>query len=189
MTPAQKNDVILERIGDYEGTDTEALRERLVSLWKAAHPEAAKEVSSYLHPLVQIDGPKDRIHTDYRMNADKSVDQVWSNDVYIVNVRFWIREQVFYTKPGCMIQLGIASIDGSARHDFRDMQAIKNQIAGPECEAFELYPRSSRLLDPSNYFTLFCFPDIKTIKFGVDGPRDVRTQNEALAPQREFPEE
>ena len=33
--------------------------------------------------------------------------------------------------------------DGTARHDWRDFQAIKNQLAGPECEAFELVPRGS----------------------------------------------
>ena len=36
-----------------------------------------------------------------------------------------------------------------------------------ECEAFELYLAESRLMDPSNYYTLWCFPGLKRIKLSV----------------------
>jgi hypothetical protein len=85
-----------------------------------------------------------------------------------------------------MIQIGIATLDGTARHDWREFQAIKNQIAGSECEAFELYPAESRLLDPSNYYTLWCFPGIRRLRIGHD-ERRVLDQNEAFAPQRALP--
>src|SRR6185436_10844058 len=81
---------------------------------------------------------------------------------------------------------GISTFDGTARHDFREFQAIKNQLAGEECESFELYPAESRLLDPSNYYTLWCFPGVKKLKIGVDY-RDVRDSADALAPQRSLP--
>lgn len=95
-------------------------------------------------------------------------------------------DQVFGTRQG-MIQLGINTHDGTARHDWREFQAIKNQLAGPECEAFELYPAESRLLDPSNYYALWCFPGIKRIKVGGNEPRRVWDVDVALAPQRELP--
>ena len=79
-----------------------------------------------------------------------------------------------------MIQLGINAVDGSARHDWRDFQAIKNQLAGEECEAFELYPAESRLMDPSNYFSLWCFPGLKRIKVGNDEPRRVFDADESI---------
>jgi len=53
-----------------------------------------------------------------------------------------------------------------------------------QCEAFELYPAESRLLDPSNYYTLWCFPGLKRIKVGMDEPRRVFDADEAFAPQR-----
>ena len=95
-------------------------------------------------------------------------------------------DKVFGTSTG-MIQLGISAHDGTARHDWREFQEIKNQLAGPECEAFELYPAVSRLLDPSNYYTLWCFPGLRHIKLGKFEGRRVWDQDEAIAPQRKLP--
>ena len=93
---------------------------------------------------------------------------------------------MFDTRGG-VIQLGISALDGTARHDWREFQAIKNQLAGPECEAFELYPAESRLLDPSNYYTLWCFPGLRHIRVGKKEGRRVWGQDQAMAPQRELP--
>jgi hypothetical protein len=116
---------------------------------------------------------------------DQQHPEIWESDVYQVTVRRWSKDPVFGTRGG-MIQIGINSHDGTARHDWRDFQGIKNQIAGPECEAFELYPAESRLLDPSNYYTLWCFPALKRIKVGLEEGRRVLDADEALAPQRGF---
>ena len=86
-----------------------------------------------------------------------------------------------------MVQIGISAIDGTARHDWREFQAIKNQLAGEECEAFELYPAESRLLDPSNYYTLWCFPGVKLLQIGPS-IREVLDRDEAFAPQRKLGE-
>lgn len=64
------------------------------------------------------------------------------------------------------------------------MQAIKNQLAGAECEGFELFPAESRLLDPSNYYTMWCFPSLGRLRVGLDEGRRVWDQDEAMAPQR-----
>jgi hypothetical protein len=40
----------------------------------------------------------------------------------------WKKDPVFGTHGG-MVQIGINCHDGTARHDWRDMQNIKNQIA------------------------------------------------------------
>lgn len=57
-----------------------------------------------------------------------------------------------------VIQLAIRNKDGSARHDWREFQRIKNELLGREAEAVELYPAESRLTDTRNEFHLFCFP-------------------------------
>ena len=56
-----------------------------------------------------------------------------------------------------MIHLSIRNADRSARHDWRDFQRIKNQLAGPEWEAVEIYPAESRLVDAANQYHLWCF--------------------------------
>jgi hypothetical protein len=58
---------------------------------------------------------------------------------------------------GAYLQLSIKSLDRSARHDWRDLQRIKNELVGKEYEAIELYPAESRCVDTANQFFLFVF--------------------------------
>jgi hypothetical protein len=163
---------------DYSEHDYIAERDKLIAEWRAAHPECANEPPSQVHhTLDQIskgNQPDNQEHPE-----------IWENDIYQVTVRRWTSDKAFGTRGG-MIQIGINALDGTARHDWREFQGIKNQIAGPECEAFELYPAESRLMDPSNYYTLWCFPGLRRIKVGVDEGRRVLSADEALAPQRAF---
>lgn len=174
----QKNllNEINKRIKDYDQQDFTAQRDKLIELWKKHHPAGASEpVSLKHHTLLQIEkGVID--------NYERP--EVWVNDIYQVVARHWTKDQVFGTDGG-MISIGIHTLDGMARHDWREFQNIKNQIAGPECEGFELYPAESRLVDPSNYYTIWCFPGLKRIRVGLN-ERRVLDSNEALAPQRGF---
>jgi len=109
--------------------------------------------------------------------------------IMAVNSRFTVsvrrtRQSVFGLRPQIVYVLGIENFDESARHDWRDFQRLKNELIGPEAEALELYPAESRLLDPSNYFMLWVFPKGDRIPLGVRQGRDVRTPDEAVAPQR-----
>lgn len=167
--------IMLDRLRDYE-LDDGTLTARLVAKWRERFPQAAQEASHALHPLMRWE--------ECRKRTPSEPDEVWINDIYHVTVRHHEKDPVFGTDEG-MIQLGISSFDGSARHDWRDFSAIKNQLAGAECEAFELYPAESRLLDPSNYYTLWCFPGVRRLKVGVPD-RDVRDADQAMAPQRAF---
>jgi hypothetical protein len=46
-------------------------------------------------------------------------------------------------------------------------QAIKNGIVGEECEAVELYPAESRLVDTANQYHLWALPsDLMRFPFG-----------------------
>lgn len=42
---------------------------------------------------------------------------------------------------------------------WRELQIVKNAIAGPEREAIELFPAESRLVDTSNQYHLFVLPE------------------------------
>lgn len=180
-----KTSTIMQRLQDYHTTDMTQQRDELVALWREYHPEAAKEASVWLHPLMLLSESK---QSRSRSPAVMSYpDEIWGNDVYNVIVRRYDSDPVFGTRGG-MVQIGISALDGTARHDWREFQAIKNQLAGSDCEAFELYPADSRVIDPSNYYTLWCFPGMKRIRVG-HGPehREVLDAHEALAPQRALP--
>lgn len=109
--------------------------------------------------------------------------QHWQNDIYDVTRRHYPSGWPETNSP--YIKLGICSLDGLARHDWRDMQAIKNQLAGEEWEAVELFPAESRLVDPSNYYILFCIPE--RFPFGLFEGRQVIDADQCIAPQRPFP--
>jgi len=174
MTQDQKLKAVIEsRLRQYRESDP--------ADWRKHHPEAAAESSSPFQPMVMF-------RTRRPGDPPGAPDECWTNDKYMVTLRRKPEDKVFGSRGG-MIQLGIANNDGTARHDWRDFQAIKNQLAGPECEAFELYPAESRLLDPSNYYTLWCFPGVKRLKIGHDLQREVRDAEMAIAPQRAFPKE
>ncbi len=79
--------------------------------------------------------------------------------------------------------LSIKRRDKQPIHDWRDLQAIKNMLCGPEFEAIELYPAESRLLDAANQYHLFVFamPDGKPlpVPVGFTGVRGVGGAREA----------
>ena len=58
---------------------------------------------------------------------------------------------------GKWIHLSIKDHDRTARHDWRDLQRIKNELVGPEYEAIEIYPAESRLVDTANQYHLYVF--------------------------------
>lgn len=105
--------------------------------------------------------------------------EVWTNYIYEVNV--WRHQEGWVLGGGPWTCLGISSKDGEARHDWRDFQRIKNDVVGPEWEAVELYPSEARLLDPSNYYYLWCAPSVPVGKFC---PRVVMGPAQSIAPQR-----
>jgi hypothetical protein len=73
-----------------------------------------------------------------------------------------------------LVHLSIKRIDKKPVHDWRDLQRIKNQLLGEECEAMELYPAESRLVDTANQYHLWGYDDPGLrAPFGFPGPRVV----------------
>ncbi len=92
----------------------------------------------------------------------------WANDKYVV-LRRVIKAKDDST--GDMIHLSIRRQDRRPAKDWRDFQRIKNQLAGPDYEGVELYPRESRKVDTANQYHLWCFPF--TLGFGLGDERMV----------------
>lgn len=84
---------------------------------------------------------------------------VFLNDTYQVNINP-IGNQL---GAGDMVHLSIKRRDKAPIHDWRDLQRIKNELVGEECEGIELYPADSRLVDSANQYHLWCFtsPDVR----------------------------
>lgn len=119
-----------------------------------------------LQRAISVDPPKEELIATWmrvlecdrptalqKMAADLASVQLWRNDLYQVevrNMRVMIGDQV-----QDWVHLNIRRVDGYPGRDWRHFQQIKNELVGPECEAVELYPAESRLVDSSNKYHLW----------------------------------
>ena len=91
-------------------------------------------------------------------------DECWLNEVYQVLINW-------FDAPGPrggrgMRWLCIKRRDRKPIHDWRELQAIKTELCGPEAEAVELYPAESRVVDAANQYHLFVLPEGERMPFG-----------------------
>lgn len=97
---------------------------------------------------------------DYRMEA-------WSNDLYDAFVRYMPATSTETGEPaGEMIWISVKNRGRHPIRDWRHLQQIKNEIAGPEREAVEIFPAESRLVDTSNEYHLWVLPEGQKIPWG-----------------------
>ncbi len=82
--------------------------------------------------------------------------------------------------------LSFKNRDRTARHDWRDIQRMKNEIVGPEREALELYPAESRLHDSADQFHLWVMPIDKPIYIGFDERFVSEFRPDGTGSQRKF---
>lgn len=83
--------------------------------------------------------------------------EVWINDQYQVSMRRFHNER---SEGGPdLVHLSIKRLDKEPCRDWRDFQAIKNQLVGPECEGMELYPAESRIVDTANQYHIWVIDD------------------------------
>jgi hypothetical protein len=108
----------------------------------------SEQITKIVDALTKANLPEERI----QKIIDEALDgDVWLNDKYQVIVRrFEIPEF-----GGSWAHLSIKRIDKEPVHDWRDLQEIKNQLVGAECEGLELYPAQSRVVDTSNQYHIW----------------------------------
>ena len=105
----------------------------------------------------------------------------------LVNNRYTvIMTQVESEKPEMpkLWHLSIHRNDRKPIRDWRDLQKIKNDIIGPECEGVEIFPAESRLVDTSNQYHLWVFEG--RLPFGFGERYVVENPDEPGAVQRPF---
>ena len=81
--------------------------------------------------------------------------ECWKNDLYTVLVDRDNEEYMGY------IHISFRRNDRQPVTDWRHKQNIKNQLIGEECEAIELFPAESRLVDQANQYHMWGLPDPK----------------------------
>ena len=94
--------------------------------------------------------------------------QVWVNDIYQVNLQNGIQAKHYIHLKENQIEdflyLSIKRKDKEAIFDIEHLQQIKDELAGENRIAIELYPSQARVLDCANQYHLFVFPE-KTFPF------------------------
>ena len=86
-----------------------------------------------------------------RMIESTHKEEIWSNNVYEVNVRCMDVNAGFY-------HLSIKNYERSTDISWQHKQWIKNDIMGDEYEGVELFPAESRMLNTANQYHLWCAP-------------------------------
>jgi len=81
-----------------------------------------------------------------------------------------------------MLHICIRRRDGGMFKDWRHFQQIKNEVAGPEREAIELYPRESRLVDQANKWHLWVMPEGESMDGVGWQQRDVQYEENRNVP-------
>jgi hypothetical protein len=77
--------------------------------------------------------------------------EVWANDQYLAAVND-------KAGPG-LTHIMVRRHDHAPIQGWDHLQRIKNEVAGPELEAVELYPAESRLFDEANILHLWLLQD------------------------------
>lgn len=101
-------------------------------------------------------------------------DEMWRNDEYHVAVRYLSDRG----KAG-VLHLSIKRVNGGVANDWRELQAIKNEVAGWEREAINLHPAESRLVDEADQTHLWVMPAGVSVEIGFR-TRDVKTNIERI---------
>ena len=99
----------------------------------------------------------------------------WHNKFYVV-VRTVLEPELGEASG---LHLSIRHQERKAIRDWRHFQRIKNELAGEQREALEIYPAESRLVDEANSYHLWVMPTGEKVPVGWDVGRLTMTAEEA----------
>jgi hypothetical protein len=132
-----------------------------------------------MRTTTQTQSRSDLKHETTLTRKDGSLRECYESDAYYVEA---IRHQ------GYVRQILIRRKDLGPLVDWRDKQAIKNQIAGPESEAIEIFPAESRVVDNQNWTHLWLQDGGARFPFGFPvGSRVTQGDGQRPAGERSDP--
>ena len=105
--------------------------------------------------------------------------EIWINSIYQVAVYRGSEADALVhvdeLKGGCT-WLSIKRRDKRPVNNWQDMQTIKNRLVGIECDAFQIFPAESRIMNTANQYHLIVLPEGQALPFGW-GQRFVATED------------
>jgi hypothetical protein len=116
-------------------------------------------------------------HEQYDEHGLRAPDRCYVNDLYSVFVHELEHD---------VLHVSLHRHNRAPVRDWRHLQQIKNEVAGPERIAVEVFPAESQLVDAANEYHLFVWPRDIAFPFTLlasDQPRQVATQREG---EREY---
>jgi hypothetical protein len=99
-------------------------------------------------------------HYRYRHPQRATACKAFSNRLY---------DGVALTFEDGSMHLSFKRLDRSAIRDWRHFQAIKNEVAGPDREAIEIFPAEDNLVDAANEYHLWVLPPDMESPLGMEG--------------------
>lgn len=131
MTPFER--------GTIEDDSVQETFDALLEAWRTNDPP-------HVRSTVGGDNEEEASSNIRRFLDNMKSEDIWLNDIYQVSVAPF----------GGGVRLAVRRKDRQPIHDWRHMQAIKNELVGPECEGVELFPAESRLVDTANQYYMWC---------------------------------
>jgi hypothetical protein len=131
----------------------------------------------YWKPLVEISGEEfaaphqklvEVVMGQYGLDEDAArefLDQDHKRSRFYVNEIYQVQATPT-GREGSILHLNIRRRDGGMIWDWRHFQQIKNEIAGEDCEAVQIFPAESRKVDTSNKWHLWVLPQGARIDLG-----------------------
>ncbi len=105
--------------------------------------------------------------------------EVWLNSIYQVAVyRGAEADDLVHIDElkGRCTWLSIKRRDKRPVNNWQDMQTMKNRLVGKECDAFQIFPAESRMVNTANQYHLIVLPEGQGLPFGW-GKRAVSTED------------
>jgi hypothetical protein len=140
-------------------------------------------VTAKPNPKARATDPEgyDALQADY----DSGRAFMYKNSLYTCHLRMLGKDMTQ------ALWISIRHNDRKAIRDWRHFQRIKNELAGVEREAVEIYPKESQLVDEANTYHLWVLAEADVMPFGFKGERMVSSPEAAEAigaKQRPFDE-
>lgn len=90
--------------------------------------------------------------------------ETWREENYLNN-RYSVQVSDYKSKDGVIVHLWVRHHTGIMPSSWSDLQRIKNEIAGKDCVALEVYPRDEDLVDSANIAHIWVMPKDYVLPF------------------------
>ena len=96
----------------------------------------------------------------------------WCDGGVYVDDQYCVLSGLYQTAWGPVTRLTVMRHDKHPVRSWLDLQRIKNEVAGPERVAVEVFPPEAELVDEANFYHLWVLPEGFELPFRVESLRN-----------------